>query len=209
MTYADIQARIADELNRSDLTSQIQKAIISAVKHYDEDRTWFNEERATALTVASQNYVGVPSDFISEDKLQITIGSVLYTLLKIPYDEWAVKSAFTTSGQPTEYAYYQDRFYLYPTPGSAYTLTISYVKILTELSAGTDTNGWVDAEEMIRSRAMADVKINVLHDMPARAEAGSLAKTGCYAITEYSAMQRFLARRDTKVMTGKLKASYL
>lgn len=209
MTYADIQARIADELNRSDLTSQIQKAIISAVKHYDEDRTWFNEERATASTVASQNYVGVPSDFIEEDKLQITIGSSLYTLLKIPYDEWAVKSAFTTSGQPTEYAYYQDRFYLYPTPGSVYTLTISYTKILTELSAGTDTNGWVDLEELIRSRAAADVRMNILHDSAARMEAAGLAKTGCYAITEYSAMQRFYARRDSKVMTGKLKASYL
>lgn len=209
MTYGDIQARIADELNRSDLTSQIQKAIISAVKHYDQDRTWFTEERATALTVVSQNYVGVPSDFVYEDKLQITVGAVLYTLMKIPYDEWALKSVITTTGQPTEYAYYQDRFYLFPIPGSAYTLTISYVKTLAELSADTDTSGWTDAEEMIRSRAVSDVRMNILHDDNARGEAIRFAPSGCYSITEYSAMNRFFARRDTKVMTGRLKASYL
>lgn len=209
MTYADIQARIADELNRSDLTSQIQKAIISAIKHYDQDRTWFNETTGTIATVAAQNYVAVPTGYIQDDKLQITVGSTLYTLTKITYDEWATKSTTSTSGQPTEYAYYQDRFYLYPTPGAIYSLTLSYTKILTELSSGSDTNGWVDTEEMIRSRAMADVKMNVLHDNDARGEAASLAKTGCYSVTEYSASQRFYARRDVKVMTGKVRASYL
>ena len=88
-----------------------------------------------------------------------TMGQSKYTLDENPYDELAIKMATsTTSGQPSQYAYYQDRLFLFPTPGSIYALTLSYVQRLTTLSADGDNNGWTNyAEPLIRSRAKWDI----------------------------------------------------
>ena len=50
--------RIDDELDRGGtLTTQVSKAIKSAIAHYERRRFWFNEARLTGLTiVASQEF---------------------------------------------------------------------------------------------------------------------------------------------------------
>lgn len=209
-TYTQIQARVADELNRSDLTAQIQKAIISAIQHYNADRRWFSEQRATAVTTASQSYVTCPTDMVIEDDISITVGGRDYGLRKITYDTYITESQIVSTGQPRDYAYYQDVFFLWPTPNSAYTLTISYFKVLAELSAGSDTDGWTNfAEEMIRARAKADVQMNVIHEDAALIEAHSLVRTGCYSAREYSARIAFDAKNDQRLMRGFAQAVYL
>jgi hypothetical protein len=40
-TYSELQAELADELNRTDLTTQIQKAIQEAIRKYERKRTYF------------------------------------------------------------------------------------------------------------------------------------------------------------------------
>lgn len=209
-TYSQIQSRIADELNRSDLTSQIQKAIVSAIQHYDCNRTWFSEEVATGSTTASLSYVTCPTDMVFEDELQITVGGRQYSLSKVSYSEYVDESQVAVVGQPRDYAYFEDRFFLYPTPNSSYTLTISYFKTLTELSSSSDENGWTDfAEELIRSRAKADIRINIIHDQSAVQEALNLANSGCYSVTELSARSSFFSKNDQRLMRGFAKAYYL
>lgn len=213
-TYGQIQTRIADELHRSDLTSQIQKAIISAVEHYERERFWFNESISTSLsTTASQNYVAAPSDLVEVDKLQITVGSSKYNLFRIGYEEWATEaSTTTTTGQPTEYTYYEDRFYLFPTPGSIYTLTLSYIKRLTALSVSGDSNGWTNyAEEMIRQRAEADLRINQLRNAQAVQEAAMMAMRGDQFLSaaEKIAYLRISSERDSRVSVGRVRARFL
>lgn len=213
-TYVNIQDRIADELNRDDLTAQVKKAIISAVEHYERERWWFMETIDTTLsTTASQNYVSnaVISTLAIIDKVQITVGSAKYTLIRVPYEEWAVKSATgTTSGQPTEYSYYQDRIYLYVTPGSAYTLTISGVQRLTTLSADSDNNGFTNyCEELIRQRAKADLRCNIILDEKAIAEAAQLGAAGSTFLSgmERAAYTNVSRERDTRATTGRQKGS--
>ncbi|MFH1235393.1 MAG: hypothetical protein V1685_00445, partial [Parcubacteria group bacterium] len=181
-TYKNIQDRIADELNRGDLTAQIKLAIISAIEHYERERWWFEESISTAVsTTAAQNYVtdATISSLAIIDKVQITVGSAKYTLTPITYDEWAIQAMSTTSGQPTEYAYYQNRLYLYPTPGDTYVLTISGVQRLTTLSADLSNNGFTNyCEEVIRQRAKADVRANVILDEKAVEEAKQIGAAG-------------------------------
>ena len=212
-TFGVIKTRIADELNRSDLTSQISLAVISAVEHYERERWWFEETiDASVSTTAAQNYVtnAVITTMAKIDKVQITIGSAKYELKKISYDEWADQATSTTSGQPSEYAYYQDRLYLYPTPGSTYTLTISGVQRLTTLSAAGDSNGFTNyCEELIRQRAKADIRCNVVLDEKAIGEAAQIGASGGTFLSgmERAAYVNVTRERDEKATTGRVKAS--
>lgn len=213
-TYKNIQDRIADELNRTDLTAQIKKSIISAVEHYERERFWFNEVIDTSLTMTiGQNYLSgsVISSMAVIDKVQITVGTAKYDLLAIPYDEWADKAATsTTSGQPTEFSYYQDRVYLFPTPGTAYAVTLSGVQRPTTLSGDGDTNGFTNyCEELIRQRAKADLRINVILDEKSIAEASQLGAGGLPFLSglERAAYLNTERERDTRATTGRMRGS--
>lgn len=212
-TFGAIKTRIADEINRSDLTSQISLAVISAVEHYERERWWFEETiDATVSTVAAQDYVSnaIISTMARIDKVQITVGSAQYTVFPISYDEWASQATSTTSGQPTEYTYYKDRLYLYPTPGDTYTLDISGVQRLTTLSGASDTNGFTNyAEELIRQRAKADIRCNVILDEKSIEEAKQIGMSGSTFLSgmERAAYINVTRERDERATTGRLRAS--
>jgi hypothetical protein len=67
-TYTQLQSRIADDINRTDLTSQIQQCILLAIQHYKNERFWFNETSATLTTTVSSAQVGAPSDILRIDR---------------------------------------------------------------------------------------------------------------------------------------------
>ena len=79
-TLATILTRVSNEINDSAnvnvTTTQATNAIISAVEHYERERTWFNELVTRSLvTVANAPKVAVPSDLIFMDKLQLATTS--------------------------------------------------------------------------------------------------------------------------------------
>ena len=158
-TYGDMQSRIADDLHRTDQTTQIRTAIQNAVRRYERERFWFNEARATASTTDGTSTYAVPTDYMSGLRLEITVNSSTYplTLRSIDYIDSVDVSG--TEGQPNDYAILAEEFRLYPVPdSSSYTLTLTYNKSLGSLSATTDTNAWmVEAEDLIRHEAEAEV----------------------------------------------------
>lgn len=212
MSYADIQSRIADELNRQDLTSQIQVEILSAISHYDVEHAWFNESQSSFSCSSSVAFVAVPVDMVVEGApFQITVGSVNQNLGKISYEDYLNRQQSVSIGQPTLYAYYQDQFWLYPTPNQNYLLTLPYTKILTTLT-GSNTNAWLTYfEDMIRARAKAAVRINYLHEQGALQEqvAFAMRRDDVLSAMEYAAREKFYAYRDQKAMTGRVRATYL
>lgn len=168
-TYSDMQTRIADELDRTDLASQIKKAIVSAVRHYERKQFYFCESSFTFSTVIGQEY------YTSSDAAAIAtapnigrlnglFSSSRMPLIKRPWEFIDDKSATTTSyAQPEEWAYRQEEIRFYPIPDAVYTITAFDVPRLTELSADSDTNAWTnDAEELIRSRAKIDLLRNTI-----------------------------------------------
>lgn len=74
-TYAQMQAKIADDLNRSDLTSQIQREINRAIRKYASMPFWFSSATANFTTANGQwNYDtadGLPSNIRIVDYLRI------------------------------------------------------------------------------------------------------------------------------------------
>ena len=68
-----MKARIATELIRTDLTTQIESAVLSAIKHHEREQFYFNEARdLTFNTVVGQEF------YTSSDAAGIaTLGKII------------------------------------------------------------------------------------------------------------------------------------
>ena len=159
-TFLQMQQRIADDINRTDLTTQIKKAVNRAIEFYAKTaRFWFNEKTATFATVASQfNYGsadGIPTDMREIDYVKIALSSTNNVpLIPRTYDYVQTANVGNLTGTPADYAYYKENFWLYPVPAAVYTITVSYAKSYAELILDADTNDFTEeAEDLIEARA--------------------------------------------------------
>lgn len=171
-TYADLQARIADELGgRSDLAAQIPLAIQTAIAKWERERFYFNELRAAAAfnTVAGQEFYGsadyAPLATIAHlDKVTILVSGNRYTLaprLAQYLEDISVNPV--VRGQPVEYAYYAEQLRLYPIPDNAYAVSLLGTTRFPALANAGDNNPWtLDAEALIRCEAKTDLYENTL-----------------------------------------------
>jgi len=174
MTYGTMQTRVADEINRTDLTSQIQNAIQSSIDFYRTQRFHFNEGKAVRNTADGSEFVGLPTDYLELDTLGVTVTQRYYQLIQKTHD-WVDEinwGAGTWKGFPYIFALYEQNIRLYPIPNDIYELKLSYLKDLSDLSATADTNAWMTiGEELIRSRSKVDLLENVIRGRDAEREA--------------------------------------
>lgn len=113
-TYGDMASRLADELARSDLTTQIQGAIMRAIRNYERRRWWFNEIMFSFSTTQGQEYytdVDAGNRTISRlksiDTCKLLVGNNRYPLTPRTWqyiDQVSVTT--TTYGQPEDYCLY-------------------------------------------------------------------------------------------------------
>lgn len=170
--YGTMQNRIADEIARSDLTTPIQRSIISAIQHWQRHRFYFNESRTVTFnTVASQEFYTssdnayIPT-FADIDAVTITALGSRMDVDKRPYHELEELSSTTTLiGIPIYYAYYGQQLRLYPIPDGVYPVRVSGLQRLDNVSLSADTNVWfTEAEALIRARAKIILALDVLKD---------------------------------------------
>ena len=205
-TYGDLQARIADEIVRSDLTTQIQNAILTSVLEFDRERWYFNETAFNTSTVIGQReYTSTNiTNTLQIDTIKMTIvAGTVYDLQPRSYEEIEVLTSGSTavdSGQPTFYAYFNQQISLFPIPDSAaYTFRVVGAKKLTELASASDSNAWTnDAEPMIRARAKWHLYTHVIKDA---AQANLMNDT---FLQNYTALRALTTDRGTR---GRLKAT--
>lgn len=202
-SYADMQARIALETHRTDLTAQIKSAILDAVAFYSRERVAGNEKRWSLDTIAGTKFYGIdtpspgtlPDDILEIDSITVTANARIYQLDSWSYTDLDAIDAGTTplSGYPRLWAWYAGQLRLYPTPNAAYTLTISGQTKLPELSADGDSNFWTnEGELLIRCRAKRELYAHVLMDDENALRMDALCKE---------------AMRDLKKSANKLIAS--
>lgn len=198
-TYGDLQSEIADELNRSNLTSQIQKTIQEAIHKYERERFYFNETRTSLATVAGQAYIAVPDDMVYEDILIITVGNANSALEKRGYHWIEERVNNSITGIPTDYAVYQNQFRLHPVPNAVYTVTLSYVKRLSTLSQENDSNDWTTAGyDLIKATAKRLIYSHYLHEPNNMALAMQSERTAFMALR---------GETDQRLMVGHAKAT--
>lgn len=174
--YGSMQSRVADELGgRSDLTSQIQLAIQTAIAKWERERFYFNSLNVPCApgspfnTVAGQEFYGVNDYALIPTiahiiKAQLYLSNNRYTLNPRTSQQLADES-FSTANQamPVDYAYFAEQIRFYPIPNQAYPIGLLATQRLGTLSANADTNSWMtDAEALIRCEAKADLYDNTL-----------------------------------------------
>lgn len=180
MTYADMQARIIDELQRSDLATNVQSAIQDAIKHYQRRALAVNQATLPGIaSVDGQREYSLPADFSR------MVGDILITFdgTTVPMeartiqqiDEMDSDAASPVEGYPAWYAIYGNstgaRFTVFPRPdANTYTFSGRYVSKLTAPSADADESFWTnDAERAIRCYAKAVLYDDVIR-LPDQAE---------------------------------------
>lgn len=208
-TFSDILSRTADELNRTDLSTPIQNAILSAVSYYAGFRFGGNEKRGTITTIAGTRLYNtstsspgtLPGDIVEIDSIVCTVNGRDYLLEETSYEhlEDIDPGTSLTTGDPRMWAWYAGGLRIYPTPNAARVLTISYQYILTTLSASGDSNFWTnDAESLIRARAKKLVALHVMGDE-------DLAqRMAAVEMEELSAMRK---RTNKLITSGRIKAT--
>lgn len=173
-TLGDMKARVADELARSDLTTQIANAINDAIDFYQNERFIFNESRdITFSTVSGQEFYSTAANaniptLKSFDYVILYLGNIPWNLRRrAPLDIEILNQNGLMRGQPWNYAYYNKQLRLGPVPDTAYSMRIA--GRITYAAPATDTeanNPWmVDAEKLIRCRAKMELHRHVTRNM--------------------------------------------
>ena len=205
-TLTIMKARIADELARDDITSQIAYAISDAIEAYQDERFFFNEGRAiTFTTTASQEF------YDSDDAAAIaTIQKIDYVVLYVgdtpyhlkamaPADIETASTNGTNTGQSGWYCWYGNQIRLYPNPADAWTVRIgASIKVAEPATDGETGNPWMThAARLIRSRAKLELALHVLME-------DELATTMNTAVTEAEAQLKSRTVQLTMVDQGTI-----
>lgn len=167
-TLGELKARIANECDRDDLTSEIADRINRAIEYYADTRFHWNEDIATVTTTADDEYVAIPTGLRREDAngVFVEVGGYKYPLEKkdrtyIQY--W--QATQNIKGQPVEFAYESGQWRLFPTPNAEYTITVLGIYDVAAPADDDSSNAWTNyAEDLIAARVRYLIARDVTYD---------------------------------------------
>jgi hypothetical protein len=195
-TYSDLQAQIAIELGRTDLTTPIQTAILAAIRHYQRRLSLFGQSSTSLSAVAGTAEYSLPSDFLAVDFVQITSASGTYSLEPEIYETLLGIDTSGLRSEPDRYAYRNYKLRLYPVPDASYTVTVYYWQALAAPSGASDSTGWTnDLLDLIRHRAKVDLAANSLRDDQGAAT---------YRAAEMDTLDGVILQRDRALSLGRV-----
>ena len=215
-TFLDVRDRVADQLSRSDLSTQIDREIQLAIARYNRRVTWLHEVRAVTLTsVAAQAWYSTvdvstgagPQDVAGRTAVDVSdIQSVRYMrtadyddLKQVRYSDF--ERFFDTTGSAGRTSYftlYAGQIGLWPVPDGVETFTMSVVCKPVVPSSATDTSVWFDqAQELIENAAASAICRKFLSD-------GERAQA--FKVFEDAAWDELLAESNQKAATGRIRS---
>jgi len=137
MTYSELKTNIANFLNRSDLTNQID-FFIDATEAELNRRLRVKDMIKRATATADGQYLSLPTDWLEAINVQID-GNSFRPLFQQSIESMDIyrKSNDNVTGLPIYFALVDNTIELAPTPDSSYTLQLTYYGTVDALS---DTN---------------------------------------------------------------------
>jgi hypothetical protein len=178
-TLAVMKARIADEIARSDLTSQIAYAITDAIEAYKQKKFSFSNARFNFSTVISQEFydssdhANLAADVLQKiESIFVYIGETPRRLKAMSPD--AIESAATDSftADPSNYCWYGEQLRLWPIPYAVRTVRmLAKIRPAAPAADGTTGNAWMtEGERLIRCRAKFELFTHVIRNSEKAAE---------------------------------------
>lgn len=139
-SYSTLVAAIVDRMNDSALSTFAPEFIQMAEAMFN--RRLFNleaEGTATIGTTAGVESLAFPTDFVQLRSIHLNTDPRVL-LEPMSADNIRHYWAARTTGKPQNYAISSDEIILAPAPDGVYTVTMTYVRTLTALSASATTN---------------------------------------------------------------------
>ncbi len=166
-TFLIMKTRIASELRRSNMVTEIGNAINDAIKEAAKTRFYFNEYFANFNTVPGQEYYP-DLGFTEIDSYWTMNGSSRFNVWprnNIDQDRLAAGNAL--GGQLLDVSRYGEQFRLYPIPSVVQTVYLSGFGAMlpNPLVNDGDTNAWmISGEPYIRALAKSYLLKDVIRD---------------------------------------------
>ena len=167
-TYADMQNRIVSEIRRSDLATETQEAIQSAIAFYKRRPVVANQAvYGPVATVVDQRTYDLPADFVTMTNLTYVKDGISYDMVQVPVadlDALYPQLDDPATGPPLHFAIYADELHIGPQADSTeYELQGRYVSTLDAPTEDDDEGFWMTvAERAVRARAKAILIDDVL-----------------------------------------------
>lgn len=164
-TLGDLKARIADELLKRNLNTQIASHIGRAIEFYSGRRFWFNTGRMVGSAVAPDVNGLVPLPTGTRLIDQIMVGVMVLERRDPSVIDELIAYSPNPGGQVSDYAPAGDSIRLYPTPTGTVSLVVVGTFDLAALAADTDSNAWTnEAADLIAARTRMTMFRDVLRD---------------------------------------------
>ena len=139
-TYSELQTAIANFLARDDLTSRIPEYIeLAEARMSRELDTRSQEKRATASTVASDEFISLPTDLRKIRLVKLNTDPIDVLEYASPQDYYETYSS-SGGGRPKIYTVIGTEIALRPIPDSVMTVEIIYSEDISSLSDSNATN---------------------------------------------------------------------
>ena len=139
-TYSELQTAIANCLARDDLTSRIPEYIeLAEARLSRELDTRSQEKRATASTVASDEFISLPTDLRKIRLVKLNTDPIDVLEYASPQDYYETYSS-SGGGRPKIYTVIGTEIALRPIPDSVMTVEIIYSEDISSLSDSNATN---------------------------------------------------------------------
>lgn len=166
-TFKEVSDRIAADLRRSNLTTEIHNAINEAITEAAKQRFYFNEMQTSFVTAIGTEYYP-DLGLVEIDAAWYLSGTARYNIYpenKYTADDYATGNV--VGGQLERISRYRGQLRLYPIPSAVITVYLEGYGKLTPspLVADGDTNAWLTSGELyIRALAKRNVVRDVIRD---------------------------------------------
>jgi len=139
-SYAELQTAIGNFLARSDLTDRIPEFIsLAEARMSRELNSRSQEKRATAATIASDEFISLPTDLRKIRLVKLNTDPVGVLDYASPTDFYTTYPS-SGGGRPKYYTVIGSEIALRPIPDSIYTLELIYGEDIAALSSSNTTN---------------------------------------------------------------------
>lgn len=189
MALSDMQSNIADELSRTDLSTQITREINNSITFYQNEKLWFNENvQITINTINGQRDYTLPPNFASILTVRSTLGTITYTIEPMTIQEMdAIAFTNTYVAQYIEYyTLYNGLIRLYPAPTAGLPLYIRGTVLLPTLTTTAATKTWATNTAFSKNDTILDTNGNIQTCVTAGTTQATATRGSYAANTAYS-----------------------
>ena len=139
-TYTSLKASIANWLNRSDLTAEIQDDFIKLTEADLNSKLRVRSMIAQVNITVNAETVDLPTDFLQIRNFYILSGQTKTPLVYTTPSSMDTTSGTSTTGLPTTFTILGDTLRFSPKPDATYTAVMNYFKKFPALSSTVSTN---------------------------------------------------------------------